>query len=54
VNLDFELEILYQSTHQSTPGGADLRPIGGLATGGVGFPDSAQGVAGRFEVTRNF
>jgi Porin subfamily len=48
VNLDFELEILYQSTHQSTPGNAVLvAPV-------VNFPDNAQGVAGRFEVTRNF
>ena len=48
VNLDFEFELLYQSTHQSTPLGAVLvSPV-------AQFPSNAQGVAGRFEVTRSF
>ena len=48
-HLDFELEILYQNTHQSTPaGGANLAP--GVAS----FPSTSDGVAGRFEVTRDF
>jgi hypothetical protein len=48
VNLDFEFELLYQSTHQSTPLGVVLAP--NVAQ----FPTNAQGVAGRFEVTRSF
>jgi hypothetical protein len=48
-HLDFELEILYQNTHQSTPPGAVFVPAA------VGpFPNNADGVAGRFEVTRDF
>jgi Porin subfamily len=48
VNLDFEFELLYQSTIQSTPLGAALvAPVGT-------FPTSSTGFAGRFEVTRNF
>jgi hypothetical protein len=47
-HLDFELEILYQNTHQSTPAGAVLSP------GVTAFPNNTDGVAGRFEVTRDF
>ena len=47
-HLDFELEILYQNTHQSTPPGYSA------AATGFPFPNNADGVAGRFEVTRDF
>jgi hypothetical protein len=59
--LDFEFELLYQSTHQSTPGvwfapggamvGTTTSPTG-VAT--VGFKNNTDGFAGRFEVTRSF
>jgi Porin subfamily len=45
-HLDFEFELLYQSTHQSTPTGAILVP--------ASFPKTADGFAGRFEITRDF
>jgi len=47
--LDFALEVLYQNTHQSTPG-----LYSAAANGGLGFPSTASGVAGRFYITRNF
>jgi hypothetical protein len=47
-HLDFELEILYQTTHQSTPVTDTLiAPV-------TVFPHNTDGVAGRFEVTRDF
>ena len=45
-HLDFEFELLYQSTHQSTPAGTVLVP--------ASFPKNADGFAGRFEITRDF
>jgi hypothetical protein len=59
--LDFAFELLYQSTHQSTPGvwfapgGAMVGTVtspGGVAT--VGFKNNTDGFAGRFYITRNF
>jgi hypothetical protein len=47
-HLDFELEILYQNTHQSTP----VTPL--LGPGVAAFHNDTDGVAGRFEVTRDF
>jgi hypothetical protein len=47
-HLDFELEILYQTTHQSTPVTDTLiAPV-------TVFPKNSDGVAGRFEITRDF
>jgi hypothetical protein len=45
-HLDFEAELLYQSTHQSTP-----VDYAGAVTP---FPDSADGFASRLQVTRDF
>jgi hypothetical protein len=56
-NLDFEVELLYQNIHQSTPGnwtnaaGANVGTINGVVSA---FPANSSGFAGRFEVTRNF
>jgi hypothetical protein len=47
--LDFAFEVLYQNTHQSTPGLYTAKANGGLA-----FPSTSDGVAGRFYITRNF
>jgi hypothetical protein len=56
-NLDFELEVLYQNTHESTPG--NWGPVGSASVGTVNgipsaFHNNTDGFAGRFEVTRNF
>jgi hypothetical protein len=48
-HLDFEMELLYQHTHQSTPG-----LYTAAANGGIAFPSNSDGVAGRFEITRDF
>jgi hypothetical protein len=51
--LDFELELLYQNTHQSTPG--LYTPKTGTIDGKLAaFPATSDGFAGRFEVTRSF
>jgi hypothetical protein len=50
--LDFELDVLYQNTHQSTPGlFAKMGTINNVVSA---FPNTADGVAGRFKVTRSF
>jgi len=50
--LDFAFEVLYQNTHQSTPG---LWGTTGTVNGVVSaFPSNSSGVAGRFYITRNF
>ena len=59
--LDFSFELLYQNTHQSTPGiwyntagaltGTKTAPNGTMT---VGFPNNTDGFAGRFYITRNF
>jgi hypothetical protein len=59
--LDFAFELLYQTTHQSTPGiwfspagvmtGTTTSPTG-VAT--VGFKNNTDGFAGRFYITRSF
>jgi hypothetical protein len=48
-HLDFEFELLYQTTHQSTPG-----LYVAAANGGIAFPSTSDGFAGRFEITRDF
>jgi len=57
-HLDFEFELLYQSTNQSTPKGAVLAAPGALAPSPIPavtvFPQNSNGFAGRFEVTRDF
>jgi Porin subfamily len=47
-HLDFAFEVLYETTHQSTP----VTPV--LGAGVAAFPHNADGVAGRFYVTRDF
>jgi hypothetical protein len=47
-HLDFEWELFYQTTHQSTPTGAVLTPPVSV------FPKNADGFASRFAVTRDF
>jgi hypothetical protein len=48
-HLDFELELLYQNTHQSTPG-----LYTAAASGGFAFPNNTDGFAGRFQITRDW
>jgi Porin subfamily len=48
-HLDFAFELLYQSTHQSTP--TSYRPS---APAPANFPNNTEGAAGRFYVTRDF
>jgi hypothetical protein len=48
-HLDFELELLYQDTHQSKPNNYSA-----AANGGVNFPSTSNGLEGRFQVTRDF
>jgi hypothetical protein len=47
-HLDFSFEVLYQNTHMSTPPGT----VAGVGAGA--FPNNADGVAGRFYITRDF
>ena len=46
-HLDFNLELLYQSTNQS-------RPVGFVPTAGLGWQSTSSGLEGRFEITRDF
>jgi Porin subfamily len=48
-HLDFAFEVLYQNTHQSTP--ATYNTAGPAP---ASFPNNADGVAGRFYITRDF
>jgi len=50
--LDFAFELLYQNTHQSTPG--DWGAVGTIDGKLSPFPNVTDGFAGRFYVTRNF
>ena len=53
-HLDFNIELLYQSTHQSTPGlwtGVIFNPA---ATAGNAWKATSSGLEGRFEITRDF
>ncbi|MGO8798580.1 MAG: porin [Roseiarcus sp.] len=52
--LDFALEVLYQNTHQSTPGLYTTAPVGTINGVAAAFPNNTSGVAGRFYITRNF
>jgi hypothetical protein len=54
--LDFSFELMYQNTHQSTPGnwvvaGKNVGTVDGVVSS---FKNNTDGVAGRFYVTRNF
>jgi hypothetical protein len=54
--LDFAFELMYQNTHQSTPGnwvvaGKNVGTINGIASS---FVNNTDGLAGRFYITRNF
>jgi hypothetical protein len=55
--LDFSFELLYQNTHQSTPGfwtnaaGANVGTIDGVTSA---FKNNTDGASGRFYITRNF
>ena len=53
VNLDFELELLYQHTTQSTLG-LYGKPIGTIDGKKAPFPSVSDGFASRFEITRAF
>ncbi len=57
-HLDFEFELLYQSTHQSTPGNLvrwqRTGTIDGNRYSARRSRTTADGFAGRFEVTRSF
>jgi hypothetical protein len=48
-HLDFNLELLYQNTHQSTPAAYSA-----AANGGLGWKANTDGLEGRFEITRDF
>src|SRR5579863_6122379 len=48
-HIDFELELLYQSTQNSAPS-----LYSAAANGGVGWVGTSDGFAGRFQVTRDF
>jgi len=50
--LDFEVDLLYQTTHQSTPGNWGTGSIDGVTP--AGFPSHSDGFAGRLEITRNW
>ena len=50
--LDFAFELLYQNTHQSTPG--NWGTVGTIDGKLSPFPNSTDGFAGRFYITRNF
>ena len=52
--LDFAFEVLYQNTHQSTPGLYATAPVGTIDGVAAAFPSNSSGVAGRFYITRNF
>lgn len=52
--LDFAFEVLYQNTHQSTPGLYTVKPVGTIDGVAAAFPNNTSGVAGRFYITRNF
>jgi porin-like protein len=55
--LDFEFELLYENIHQDTPANWLAPPPGGFVNGVFKVPypaNNADGVAGRFEVTRSF
>jgi len=48
-HLDFNLELLYQTTHQDAPSGYSA-----AANGGIGWKSNTDGLEGRFEITRDF
>ncbi|MBV8474242.1 MAG: hypothetical protein JO107_13590, partial [Hyphomicrobiales bacterium] len=48
-HLDFNLELLYQSTHQSAPAAYSA-----AANGGLPWKANTDGLEGRFEITRDF
>jgi hypothetical protein len=52
--LDFAFELMYQNTHQSTPGLYTVKPVGTINGVAAAFPGNTDGVAGRFYITRNF
>ncbi len=49
-HLDFNIELLYQSTHQATPDGF-ITPV---AAGNSPWQSNTSGLEGRFEITRDF
>jgi hypothetical protein len=54
-HLDFAFELLYQDTHQSTPGAwATAGTVDGSRAGAVAWHSDTNGVAGRFMITRDF
>jgi hypothetical protein len=56
--LDFEVDLLYQSTHQSTPGnwiasGGTITSAGGV-TAPAAFKANNDGFTGRLQITRSW
>jgi hypothetical protein len=54
--LDFEVDLLYQDTHQSTPGnwGPGIIVSNGVVTSPAAFKSESAGFAGRVEITRSW
>jgi hypothetical protein len=54
--LDFELDLLYQATHQSTPGNytGAITNTAGVTTLGNGFKSNNDGFTGRLQISRSW
>jgi Porin subfamily len=55
--LDFEVDLLYQTTHQSTPGNwgtGSITGTNGVTVTPAAFKNTSDGFAGRFEITRSW
>ena len=54
--LDFELDLLYQATHQSTPGNYTgvITNTAGVATAGNAFKSNNDGFTGRLQISRSW
>jgi hypothetical protein len=55
--LDFEVDLLYQTTHQSTPGNwgaGSVTGTNGITVTPAAFKNNSDGFAGRFEITRSW
>jgi Porin subfamily len=52
--LDFELDLLYQATHQSTPGNWNLPGAGTINGVAAGFKSNNDGFTGRLQISRSW
>ena len=54
--LDFELDLLYQATHQSTPGNyaGFITNTAGVTTAGNAFKSNNDGFTGRLQISRSW